>query len=290
MNREEKKEGKSPKRTEEKNPLIKGVVSTRKGARYCTRIKLYRGEIAEVMICTDAIFNPDGVLVASSQHTGKKADFLTEWEQDGETDGGEELGGKFDNIERAKRRARKAVFDYAMCNDDLNLFVTLTLDAARVDRYDYKIIVKKLNNWLDNMVRRHGLKYVLVAERHKDGAIHFHALMNENACKLTDSGTVDKRGHTVFNLDNWTLGFTTAVRCYGERGAVCKYITKYITKSDDKVGGRWYYSGGELERPQYVYRGYTTPEDWADTCPGFEVYEKEIEAISRKFTILTKRY
>lgn len=30
-------------------------------------------------------------------------------------------------------------------------------------------------------------------------------------------------------------------------------MSKYIQKSDEKVGGRWYYSGGKLQNPDISY-------------------------------------
>jgi len=172
------------------------------------------------------------------------------------------------SLERAKRRARTAVRDLGLCND-FSFFVTLTLDPERVDRYDPRVVVRHLNHWLDNNVRRHGLKYVLVPEHHKDGAIHFHGFFND-ALVTADSGTMSvpgrKRpvrvrsqahraaleaagGHAVYNLPGWGWGFSTAIRLYGERAAAIAYTCKYISKAQEKIGGRWYYSGGELRRP-----------------------------------------
>lgn len=151
------------------------------------------------------------------------------------------------SLDRAKRRAKAALSDLALCND-FSYFVTLTLNREKVDRYDVREITRRLNHWLDNHVRRYGLKYVLVAEKHKDGAVHFHGFFND-ALPVTDSGHVDKAGHTVFNLPAWDLGFTTAIALYGDRKAAVAYCTKYITKAQEKIGGRWYYSGGDLARP-----------------------------------------
>lgn len=176
--------------------------------------------------------------------------------------------GKNEDLQRAKRRAASAVFDLAY-STDFSYFVTLTLDAEKVNRYDVKEITRKLNNWLDNMVRRKGLVYVLVPERHKDGAIHFHGFFNA-ALEVVDSGTMsppdggkpksfksaalrsrrlDEGWKVVYNLPSWTLGFTTAIELYGSRRAAVGYVCKYITKADEKIGGRWYYSGGALGHP-----------------------------------------
>ena len=45
---------------------------------------------------------------------------------------------------RSKRRSRAAVWDYVQCNPELDTFVTLTLSARSVDRYDYSAIVALL--------------------------------------------------------------------------------------------------------------------------------------------------
>ena len=149
---------------------------------------------------------------------------------------------------RAQRRARVAVRDLGLCND-WAFFVTLTLDPARVNRYDPGEVLRKLNRWLDNNVRRKGLAYVLVPEHHKDGAIHFHGFFND-ALEAVDSGHRDKGGHPVYNLPEWGWGFSTAIRLYGEKAAAVGYCCKYIAKQQDKIGGRWYYSGGALRRPE----------------------------------------
>ena len=72
-------------------------------------------------------------------------------------------------------------------------FVTLTLDPARVNRYDVREVTRHLNHWLDNQVRRKGPGLRPGAGRHKDGAIHFHGFFND-ALEARDSGTVSLPG------------------------------------------------------------------------------------------------
>lgn len=155
---------------------------------------------------------------------------------------------KPENVERAMRRARAKVRQLALANE-FEWFVTLTLDPAKINRYDPKEVVRKMSQWCDNRVRRKGLKYILVPEHHRDGAIHFHGFFN-GALEAVDSGLTDKNGHKVFNLPDWTLGFTRAVRLYGDYHAAVGYTTKYIGKGHGKIGGRWYYSGGDLAQPE----------------------------------------
>lgn len=169
-------------------------------------------------------------------------------------DGGaspEEVAQRIGNLARAQRRAKSAVRDLARANS-FRFFVTLTFDRQRVDRWDDREVLRVTRNWLDNHVRRDGLAYVLVPERHKDGAIHFHGFFN-GALSGVDSGHTTSRGQVIYNLPGWSWGFSTAIEVYGEYSAAVGYVCKYITKGTDKVGGRWYYHGGELARPMVEY-------------------------------------
>ena len=182
------------------------------------------------------------------------------------------------NVKRAVRRAKIALRDYAL-STDMKYFVTLTLDQTKVNRYDVDQIVRRMSQWCSNQVKRRGLAYVLVPERHKDGAIHFHGFFNA-ALEAVDSGTVippeggrprrprsaaqraawlAQGGHVVYNLPAWTLGYTTVIELYGEYSRAVGYVTKYVGKQMGadglpcKIGGRWYYSGGALRQPDVIY-------------------------------------
>ena len=150
------------------------------------------------------------------------------------------------------RRARAKLRRLALANG-FDYFVTLTLDPAKIDRYDGAAVTKALGRWADNMVRRHGLRYVLVPERHRDGAFHFHGFMAGSGLIAKDSG-VERGGRPVYNLPQWPYGFTTAQRLYGDYHAAVGYCCKYIGKQEgERPLGRWYYSGGALREPGKIY-------------------------------------
>lgn len=225
---------------------------------YNTRYKYYpRSDgtfsLAETMVTSEPIFNPDGL--ERSSNDCRASGLPT---------------SEFEKINRSKSRAKSKLYDLIMCNE-FSHFCTLTLSPDEIDRSDYNIIIKKLNTYLANRVRRNGLYYVGVPELHKKGGFHFHFLVND-VLPLEDSGTclrpaggrpvkVDtalRQGfdlselRTVYNITDWKLGFTTAIQLIGDRVVIANYIGKYITKGD-KVGGRWYYSGGDLIRPSFKY-------------------------------------
>lgn len=247
------------------------------GEVYCNAIcKIYPDSSGTLLVADKAIFRRAGY-----------EEISTRAERGGLPDAG--AGCAAANLDRAKRRARNAVIDYARCNP-MRYFVTFTLDASKVDRYDIDAVMRTANRWLDNRVRRHGLQYVLVPELHKDGAIHFHGLVND-AVTLRDSGTIaldgDKPrrprsarerekwlaagGHIVYNVDDWAIGFTTAIELYGDYGAAIGYVCKYISKAQVKVGGRWYYSGGGLRKPDKVYLDICFDEACAAASAAFAV-------------------
>lgn len=181
-----------------------------------------------------------------------------------------------ENRRKAYQRARNNLFNYAMATTSFNCFVTLTFDANCINRYSYDDIIKKLNIWFDNRVRRKGLCYVFVPEYHKDGAVHFHGLCNFEALKTERSRSpytgkllYDAKGRPEYNIVDFKLGHTLVIPLSGEnaRIATTKYVYKYITKTDGKmVGGRYYLSGGNLGRPKYKLLNINY-----DTCPGNEV-------------------
>lgn len=285
--------------------LPSGIYQSESDSKYNTRYKYITSpdgslELYEEMFCNRFIFNPHHV----EEHNQESRLRRESWSiQLDEMYGyGKKYipkkGDNNDNIERSKRRAKSALLDYALCNN-FACFVTLTLSSEKIDRTDYKAIISRFNTFLDNRVRRQGLKYVGVPELHHDGAIHFHLLCND-VLNVVDSGTVIRptggkpvkqatairqgfslaECRTVYNVPDWTLGFTTLVHTYGDVRAVANYIVKYITKGTQKVGGRWYYSGGKLLKPLYQY-AYVSFDEVVD-------YDYDFECDGGNFKI--KRY
>lgn len=241
------------------------------------RIKEYPQGFAEVLTASRPVFREPGYEQASKWAAAprQRRDAPNGGEADTE---GQRDQRRPENIARAVRRAKQDLRDLALCNE-MKYFVTLTLDASVIDRHDVAAITKKLNAWCSNMVQRCGLAYVLVPERHKDGAVHFHGFVND-AVEVVDSGTIavpwekkpkrprneaqrnewlQKGGHIVYNLPDWPLGFTTAIELYGEPVAAVNYCCKYIGKQQgadnvpEKIGGRWFYHGGCSNRPSVRY-------------------------------------
>lgn len=260
------------------NMVAHGLVKTSGEIKHTARIKTYPDGSQEVMVCNFPVFREAGWELVEDEKRPKKGKKKKKKECDGAdrnletvTEEKEEAEkGQSEDVQRSIRRAKAQLKDLALCTP-FKYFLTFTLDQQKIDRYDMVAVTKVMNRWLDNNVRRHGFTYIIVPELHKDGAIHFHGFGN-GALKAVDSGTISMHGwkkprrprsdaerarwlaaggHIVYNLPAWTLGFSTAIELYGEYSRAVAYVCKYIGKQAEtgKIGGRWYYSGGDLGHP-----------------------------------------
>lgn len=132
----------------------------------------------------------------------------------------------------AMTRAKNNIYYIARSNV-WEWFVTLTLDKNKIDRYDYELLSRKVRKWFEHLRERKApdIYYLIVPERHKDGAWHFHALIGgSTGLDFVESGHVDKSGNMIYNFENWKFGFSTATRVQ-DTARVSSYIAKYVTKT-----------------------------------------------------------
>lgn len=127
---------------------------------------------------------------------------------------------------------KNAIYNIARSNA-WEWFVTLTFDQASVDSSDYDVTVHKLHTYLSNLKSRKcpDMKYLIVPELHADKAhYHFHGLLADcGSMRFRFSGHYDGKGRPIFNLPDWTYGFTTATHI-DSVDRVAGYVTKYLTK------------------------------------------------------------
>ena len=150
---------------------------------------------------------------------------------------------------RSIMRTRQNLQDLVKCNR-FELFCTFTFDRRKIDRYNLNACYLAMSKWLHNQkaLNSPALAYVIVPERHKDGAIHFHALINGFCGRLKPSGHF-QNGREVFNITGYRSGFSTAVKI-DNVDKVSSYVRKYITKDMVKdFGRRRYFASRNLIRP-----------------------------------------
>lgn len=167
------------------------------------------------------------------------------------------------------------IYDIAI-NNDWNYFITLTYSCEKVDRNSFSDCSKKIRKFMNNFSMRNkdtcpNFKYMIVHEKHLDGAFHFHGLIYlEDSSTMLDSGKRDKKHRKIYNWAKWQNGWSTATKVKNVE-ASCKYITKYITedmKKDYCKGRNRYFCSRNCIKPT-VRKYYSEDDEWEHLKPSF---------------------
>lgn len=154
-------------------------------------------------------------------------------------------------------RTKNTIYNLARSNN-WEWFITITFDRTKTDASDYEEVTAKLQKFLQNLRERKcpDLIYLIVPELHKDGRnYHFHGLLaNCGNMKFAYSGKSDRKGNMIFNMPDWSFGFTTATRV-GDTAKVSHYITKYITKESTRFlkNKKRYYASRNINKVEPEY-------------------------------------
>lgn len=135
---------------------------------------------------------------------------------------------------RSRRRSKQVIYDICRANR-WDYFATFTFEK---DRFDYEKCRKRLRTFLHNFSnRRTHIEYIAVPEQHRDGAWHFHALIQGDVSAYLDKAW--NASKLRFISYRYGLNEVEEVR---DTKRVSMYITKYITKELQAVlGGRHRY-------------------------------------------------
>ena len=163
------------------------------------------------------------------------------------------------SIESSKNRTKQKIYECCRANE-WEWFCTFTFDPDLVDRYDYRKVSSAMSKWLNEIKRNYcpDLKYILIPEAHKDGAVHFHGLFsNTGNLTFTESGVsfINKDGDKciIYNLVQFYLGYSNITKVYHPE-RITSYICKYITK--DLVllteNNKRYWISRNLEKPNII--------------------------------------
>lgn len=178
------------------------------------------------------------------------------------------IGKEENNISRT----RSKIWEYAACNE-FDAFITLTLNKDKMDRYDLDGFIKALGQFIRDNRKRKGsdIEYLLIPEKHKDGAYHMHGLIKGiNSDELAAFTLKDKiplkiknlikQGRTIYNWLPYAdkFGWVTLEEIHNQV-AVSKYITKYIKKdigiSVNEKNKKSYYCSRGLKKAEIVKKG-----------------------------------
>ena len=187
----------------------------------------------------------------------------------------EENAEENDYLQKSINRTKTKISDYVLCNN-FSHFATFTFDPSNSkvngeeNRKDFQKMSSLLKNWLKteqlNHFRRHGRKfrYLIVPERHKNNAWHFHALLegyqNETEgfytrknpyINVSELKTKKKDKNRKF-ITRYKLG-RSEIAPIKDKTKMSSYIKKYITKEliQDKNAKR-YWASRNLKTPEII--------------------------------------
>lgn len=168
----------------------------------------------------------------------------------------------FSNSENARFSSRNRLVELIKANPDFCFFFTGTFDPKKWNSKNFQEIYKPLRRFLQNK----GIKYILVAELHQSGAIHFHGVFNETVEPYLENFDLSKKlpkrirdgilkeDRKLFNFPSYAKRFGwVSIEKIRNLDAVACYVSKYITKSfeDEKnrISYRRFFASKNLSRP-----------------------------------------
>lgn len=165
---------------------------------------------------------------------------------------------KLINNEKNTMRAKKKIFDYAICND-FEHFVTLTFDRMKVDATNIQELFTKIRRKMKTYkARNKDFKYLLIPELHADKKhYHLHGLMSGINAQDIRKHRPLKDGRMRYNWSYWEkhFGFTSLIVLDGNTIQVSKYVTKYMTKEiSQQFGQDRYLVSRALKKPQLLFQ------------------------------------
>lgn len=183
-------------------------------------------------------------------------------------------------LSQSLSRSRRMVKDYILCNWFTH-FCTFTFASDKVNRQDFGACRSKLTKFFNNYRSRLSpdFRYLVVPERHKDGAWHFHGVVRGIRPKdlFVPDSILKRVGDDLILVPNtpkyasWgqyerSLGFfnISRIRCIP---ACAVYVTKYITKDLDSLaaGSRVVLHSQDLHKPELVFDEDNIPRQFNPT-------------------------
>jgi len=206
-----------------------------------------RREAADDFLEHDYLYSkkkPRGKTLKENPFNGDKLEWMKEVRE----------ADRSDSVRASRSRTINKVYDIARSNM-WEWFFTLTFNPEKVNSYNYAEVVKRLSLWLNNMRKKcPDMKYIVVPEKHKSGRWHFHGLFADvGKLDFIDSGYVSDSGKVIYNVGNYKLGFSTAIKLDGSPKVVsylCKYITKEVCEATK--GKKRYWASRNVKLPEIM--------------------------------------
>lgn len=190
------------------------------------------------------------------------------------------------NSMKSSLRRTVVLMNMLLKMNNFDWFLTLTFDRKKIDRTDDLQVFNAYKKYINNLSHQvSSFGYMTFPERHEDGCIHFHMLVNgitykelglENSGKVYCSWAFSKNGiaskdyfertkinheltvvdgSPVYNITSFPYGYSTASKVVSKERCDW-YVRKYVEKalgSTDIFKKRFYYSKN-LNVPEIVDR------------------------------------
>ncbi len=192
------------------------------------------------------------------------------------------------------REKKEKIMDLALNNSHWEYFVTLTFDKKefKEGKYSHEEALNLLRKFIDNQHHQNpNMSYLMVAEFHKSGQLHFHGLFS-NVPKWNliparypkSNRLIKENGKQVYNVVNYKLGYTTVSEVESQE-KVSNYISKYISKElmNLKFKKSFWYSK-DLEKPKVDFRYYEN--DLKDIFTENVIYNDMFNRLDSKIELL----
>lgn len=172
-------------------------------------------------------------------------------------------------LDNSLSRSRRTIQDFVLCNK-FDYFCTFTFTDAKIDRTDYNACKKAITVFFKNFKQRYAsdFRYLIVPERHKDGAWHFHGVISGlPAAEFTVPETIhyrnrftnelelipNRKGYVRWERYSKRFGFFDCSLIHHYE-ACASYVSKYITKDlvDFRKGSRIFFASQELNLPSLI--------------------------------------
>lgn len=167
------------------------------------------------------------------------------------------------NLSRAKSKVKELV----LCNP-WDYWCTFTISPEKYDRYDLKVFYKAFSEFIHSYNRRcedsDKVKYILVPEKHKDGAWHMHGFIK--GIRKKDL-FINSNGYLSWKQYNDKFGFISMDNLRDSERA-SSYMMKYMTKDTfnnvSELGAHLYYASKRLNVAESIFQGHAEelPCDW----------------------------
>lgn len=184
--------------------------------------------------------------------------------------------GNDEKLSNSLSRTKARIFELAYCNP-WDYFVTLTLDKTKYNRHDLPQFIKDLGQLIRDKRKKYGadIRYMLIPERHKDGAWHLHGFFMGIPESELRAFTLQERlpdkirkriadGKRVFTWTSYErqFGFSD-IELVENHEAVSKYICKYVTKEAmhtiTELNAHTFYASKGLNGAECIAEGFVNP-------------------------------